>query len=931
MGRGRHVTNESWRAAWELYRTARELPATERDVFLGSLNADPEVLQEVVSLLDEPEEPILEEEHDRRMPLVSFDTSRYEIAECLGRGGVGEVFSAHDLQLGRIVAMKFLRPERIGGFSAERLIREAKTLSGLNHPNIVTVHEVIQSASGLAIVMELVEGVSLRNLCGKPLSVDRVLDLGQQTARALATAHAHGIVHGDIKPENILVRPDAYVKVLDFGLARQIAADDQTSAYGLTTGTLRYMSPEQVRGDTLRPSSDVFSFGLVLYELATGHHAFPGNSPLETVQAILFKEPRSPCAVNPSIPARLDSLIQAMLAKDRAERPTAEEVARALQQVETPRDTLRRWKWGTAVAALVAICFVVWRLHHAGAEPSFRQISTLVPENRATAAAISPDGEQAAYANVDGIFIRNMQNGDTKSLPAPPDFVVDRLAWFADDRSLVASGFSSTDYVPCIWLISRAGETPRLLRTNAREASPSPDETHVVFLTRDQSEIWLMDASGKNPRRIVARIGSKDEVDKIEFVLWSPDGRRLTFLRHHYSAQTTSRSYESVALASGRVVAIGEDLLMSSASALPDGHILFLRWDNGDFTSSGQLWEIETDRSTGAFLGKPRKIASITGDGTTLSGLSVTADGKEAMVLRRSDQNSIFVGNFDSSSPSLTDIRRLTLDERTSYPHAWTADGRAVIFESDRNGNFDLFKQDVNRRTPEPLVATPLTEILPQLTPDGRYVLYAARPLESERPFYYKPHTYKLMRVPVSGGTPAEVPIGGLLDEFRCALAPGKRCVLRTTLPGGYFAYYDLDPIKGKGHELARIKSSIEVLGDWDVSPDGTQVAVPNHDSREARIRVVALDATEPNGMRERELVVPGLANLNGLVWAADGRGWFVSVNTTVGNRMLYVYLDGRYRSLGDIIGWVVPSPDGRHVAFLNRIVATNAWLIERG
>jgi hypothetical protein len=159
---------------------------------------------------------------------------------------------------------------------------------------------------------------------------------------------------------------------------------------------------------------------------------------------------------------------------------------------------------------------------------------------------------------------------------------------------------------------------------------------------------------------------------------------------------------------------------------------------------------------------------------------------------------------------------------------------------------FRPFKQDVNRRTPEPLVATPLTEILPQLTPDGRFVLYAARPFESERPFYYKPHTYKLMRVPVSGGTPAEVSIGGLLDEFRCALAPGKRCVLRTTLPGGYFAYYDLDPIKGKGRELARIKSSIEVLGDWDVSPDGTQVAIPNHDSREARIRVVALDATVP-------------------------------------------------------------------------------------
>jgi hypothetical protein len=218
---------------------------------------------------------------------------------------------------------------------------------------------------------------------------------------------------------------------------------------------------------------------------------------------------------------------------------------------------------------------------------------------------------------------------------------------------------------------------------------------------------------------------------------------------------------------------------------------------------------------------------------------------------------------------------------------------------------------------------------LPQLSPDGQFVLYAARPLESERPWYYKPRTYKLMRVPVTGGTPAEVPIGGLLDEFRCALGAGKRCVLRDTLQGGYRAYYDLDPIKGKGRELARTKSSPEVLGDWDISPDGAYVAIPNRDSREARILVVALDPG-PNDLHEHEVVLAGLANLNGLVWAADGGGWFVSVDATVGNRMLYVYLDGRYRPLGDIQGWAVPSPDGRRVAFLDRTIATNAWLIER-
>jgi len=299
------------------------------------------------------------------------------------------------------------------------------------------------------------------------------------------------------------------------------------------------------------------------------------------------------------------------------------------------------------------------------------------------------------------------------------------------------------------------------------------------------------------------------------------------------------------------------------------------------------------------------------------------------VVLRRSDQNSIFVGDFDPSSPSITKIRRLTLDERTNYPHAWTADSREVIFESDRNGTFDLFKQDVDRRTPETLIETPLTEILPQLTPDGRFVLYAARPLEKERPWYYKPGTYKLMRVPVTGGSPAEVPIGGMLDEFRCPLSHGESCVLRKELADGYFAYYDLDPIKGKGRELARTRLSKKLLGDWDVSPDGTQLAIPNHDSRDARIRLLSLRSEGHKDAQEREVILPGLANLNGLVWAANGKGWFVSVKTTVGNRMLYVYLDGRYRSLGDIAGWAVPAPDGRRIAFLNPIVVTNAWLID--
>jgi hypothetical protein len=265
----------------------------------------------------------------------------------------------------------------------------------------------------------------------------------------------------------------------------------------------------------------------------------------------------------------------------------------------------------------------------------------------------------------------------------------------------------------------------------------------------------------------------------------------------------------------------------------------------------------------------------------------------------------------------------LTFDDHSNYPHAWTANSRAVIFESNRNGNYDLFKQDAGQRTPETIVATPANEIMAQMDPDGRWLLYMAQMPDSRR------LDRKLMRVSVEGGRPEEVRIGGPLDEFRCALRPGKRCVLRTTVQAEYYVFYELSPLRGRGRELARTAWTPEYFGDWDVSPDGKYVAIPNHDSRDARIREVNLEP-KAGERRERDVVLAGLTDLRGLVCAPDGRSWFVSVDTTVGSELMYVYRDGRFRWLGDIQGWAVPSPDGRRVAFPDRIVATNAWMIDR-
>jgi Tol biopolymer transport system component len=938
------MTPEEWNRLFNLFHAVREKSGGERVMVLDAACGESTPLRKAVEeLLREDEaagdflsEPLfssLRGEPRASGILPGQRVGRFVTVAPIGRGGMGEVWSAQDPDLDRLVALKFLNSETLAGLDPQQITREAKAASALNHHGIVTIHEVVQAGSTAALVMELVEGKPLREVCGKPMPTPDALAIGLQIAEALAAAHASGVIHGDIKPENIILRPDDYVKLLDFGLARKVTTESIGLGSGLTLGTLRYMSPEQARTEPLTPASDVFSLGLVLYELLAGRHAFLAASPLDTAQGILEKEADAPSSLNPQVSARLDLLVRSMLAKSPSARPAAAEVVRTLSKLSEPRKTILNsvpaiWKWAVVIVLAAVACFAGWRWKQgrlAGDAATLRQITTLIPENRATAAAISPDGKLAVYANVDGIFLRTLQDGNTRTLSAPSDFLVDRLAWFADGKELVASGFSTMTNVPSIWLISTGGTEPLLLRTNARAATPSPDGTRVVFVSQDWGEIWVAGTRGEEPRKVVR--GSAD--DTFRLVFWSPDGRRLAFQRRHFNQNGYEYSYESAGLATGRIVVEARNLMMNSASALPDGRIMFLRWDNANFTSSHELWEVKTDVATGALKGEPRKITTVPGNNTTtLLGLSVSATGKQAMVLMQSAQNSVFVGDFDESPPRISNVRRLTLDDQTNYPHAWTADSGAVIFESDRSGSFDLFQQGIDQRTPKTIVATPMTEILSQLAPDGHFVLYAARPPESEQLWYYKPETYKLMRVPVEGGTPQEVPIGGPLDEFRCALSPGKRCVLRTSVTGKSRTYYDLDAVRGKGAELARTKWSVEVLGDWDISPDGTQIAIPNHDSREARIRVVSLEA-KPNQPREREVVLPGVTNLGGLIWAADGQGWFASVDTTVGNRLLYVYLDGRFHSLGDIHGWAVPSPDGRRVAFLNTITATNAWLIE--
>jgi predicted ATPase len=265
----------------------------------------------------------------------------YEIVSPVGSGGMGEVWRARDTRLDRQVAIKVVPASFASDTS--RLLRfeqEARATSALNHPNIVTIYELDQIEDERFIVMELIEGRTLRVLIDEPMTFDAIAQLGSQMAKALAAAHAAGITHRDIKPENIMVRDDGYVKVLDFGLARLVpggtdaeAATLQYTQPGSLLGSANYMSPEQARGETVSHPSDIFSLGMIFYEMATGQHPFKTDSILGTLNAITGQAPVPPSRSNPETPAAIEILILQMLEKDARLRPTASEVVVALAEI----------------------------------------------------------------------------------------------------------------------------------------------------------------------------------------------------------------------------------------------------------------------------------------------------------------------------------------------------------------------------------------------------------------------------------------------------------------------------------------------------------------------------------------------------------------------------------------------------------------------
>src|SRR2546426_7219064 len=546
------MTPERWQQVKQIFQSALERNPAERSAFLNQACADdPALRSEVESLISSHDQAgdsieamaaeaateMLADEQPG--PILGKHIGHYEVLSLLGRGGMGEVFLAQDTSLGRKVALKLLRSDftRI----EERLRRfqqEARAASALNHPNILTIHEIGHDGSLHFMATEYVEGETLRqHLSGARITVGQTLDVAVQVASALAAAHQAGIIHRDIKPENIMVRSDGNVKVLDFGLAKltepktiDTAAPtlpQVETAPGVVMGTFSYMSPEQARGLAVDARTDIWSLGVMIYEMAAGRQPFEGETASDVLSLILQKEPLPLAHSWPEVPAELERIVRKALRKDKEERyQTIKDLLIDLRNLRKELELSAEMERSAPPISARPVSSGQSAAATAHSASSAEYIVTEIKQHKRAAALIlgiiilSAGGVLFFFRRSPATKEATLRNATFTQLTdqSGPEYFP---SLSPDGKSFVSASYLAGNWD--IYLQRVGGKNPINLTKDsaADDTQPafSPDGERIAFRSeREGGGIFLMGATGESVKRLT-NFGSNPA--------WSPDGKEI--------------------------------------------------------------------------------------------------------------------------------------------------------------------------------------------------------------------------------------------------------------------------------------------------------------------------------------------------------------------------------------------------------------------
>lgn len=892
-----------------MFQTALECAPDDRSAFISAACGDDDFLRrEVEALLAADEEAgslIETPAYAVAAPLIAGGDAptlmgksigHYQIISPLGKGGMGEVYTAKDTRLGRKVALKLLPVEfTTDADRLRRFEREARAASALNHPNILTIYDIGEDSGQHFIAAELVEGVTVRQqLEGKRPTLAEALKIAIQIAAALEAAHGAGIVHRDIKPENVMVRPDGLVKVLDFGLAKLAAPSAlansseaptlarSSTAAGVVLGTLRYMSPEQARGEKVDARTDIFSLGVMLYELVAGHTPFEGVTPSETIAAILRDEPSKLSGMNLKISPQLRRILLRCLEKRPEERfQSASDLGFALEALLSPESLvvqsipngrmhtlLSGWReriWvltaGTLSLALFALGLSYFNRPALKVEMARLFVTPPEKATRFDYPTISPDGSTLAFvATVEGnsqIWVRPLSSTTTK--PLVDVGTVDLPFWSPDSRFIAY--FEDRK----LKKIAATGGQPDTLCDVPSHGGGAWNREGIILFSTQAGGIKRIPANGGTVTTVTTVDRLRGETTHSTPV-FLPDGRH--FLFHKANIDPTKNGIYLASFDEGET-----KLLLPSASpnvgvgtgpvAQNEGYLVFMRQGS----LQAQSFDFSRNQLVGESIRLAEHIGSLNGgiarfslstsgvlvliedngnqqltwfdrSGKKLS--SIASAGIYALPDLSPDEQRLAVGQRDPQTQTydirLFDLRRGT-DSRFTFDPAgdnfprWSPDSSRIVWDSNREGASNLYQKAANGvGEDEILLKSTYSKQARDWSADGRFILY--RELNSQT-------QWDLWVLPMEGERKPWPWLNTQFSESSARFSPDGKWVAYTSNASGRYEIYI----------QAFVPGASAAGGKWQISTNGGYTPAWRRDGRElyyisADSKLMAVDVT---------------------------------------------------------------------------------------